>query len=343
MAGIRFPGRVGLAAGMDKNGVGVRTWGALGFGHAEIGTVTARPQPGNEKPRLFRLPASGAIINRMGFNNAGAAALAIRPSRPPGSVAATGRSGFRSASRSGRPRSFPWTRPCRTTSARWGSSAPYADYLAVNVSSPNTPGLRSLQDAETLRALLAAMVSGTEVPIFVKLAPDLTDDALEEALAVCVETGAKGLIATNTTPRPDRVCSRRTCRVGARRAGSPEAPLTARTREVVRFLADRTELPIIGVGGVMTADDGRALLDAGASLLQVYTGFVYGGPPLIAALNRPGTARMRRHAGTRRVTGHGIDAESRAVRTPAATTRRPSGERSVPASTPIPRCCGPGG
>ncbi len=166
-----------------------------------------------------------------------------------------------------------------------GIIAPYADYLAVNVSSPNTPGLRSLQDAETLRALLAALVSGTEVPIFVKLAPDLTDDALEEALAVCVETGAKGLIATNTT----------LARTGLQSPDLPQwdeagglsgAPLTARARAVVRFLADRTELPIIGVGGVMTADDGRALLDAGASLLQVYTGFVYGGPPLIAALNR---------------------------------------------------------
>ena len=163
--------------------------------------------------------------------------------------------------------------------------APYADYLAVNVSSPNTPGLRTLQDAGALRALLTAMIASTPVPIFVKLAPDLGDAALEEAVAVCVEAGASGLIATNTTLSRDGLAAPDE-RLGQEAGGLSGAPLTLRARQVVRFLADRTELPIIGVGGVMTADDGLALLDAGASLIQVYTGLVYGGPALIGSLNR---------------------------------------------------------
>lgn len=284
VAGIRFPGRVGLAAGMDKNGVGVRTWAALGFGHAEIGTVTTQPQPGNEKPRLVRLPASGAIINRMGFNNAGAVALATTLEAA-GVRRGNGAVGMPLGVSIGKTKIIPLDEAVPDYLCSLRIVSPYADYLAINVSSPNTPGLRSLQEAATLRTLLAAMVSGTDVPIFVKVAPDLTDDALEEALAVCVETGARGLIATNTTlartglQKPDLPRAEQA-------GGLSGAPLTVRARAVVRFLADRTDLPIIGVGGVMTADDGRALLDAGASLLQVYTGFVYGGPSLITALNR---------------------------------------------------------
>jgi dihydroorotate dehydrogenase len=290
VAGIRFPGLVGLAAGMDKDGVGVRTWGAFGFGHAEIGTVTAQAQPGNDRPRLFRLPASRALVNRLGFNNAGASALAATLDQAGvrrGNLAV----GIPLGISIGKTKIVPLEQAAEDYLSSLAILAPYADYIAVNVSSPNTPGLRRLQDAATLRTLLTAMTRSTDVPIFVKLAPDLTWSALEEALAVCVEAGARGLIATNTT------LSRAGLQVGdltvsAEAGGLSGAPLAARTRQVVRFLAERSELPIIGVGGILSTDAGLALLDAGASLLQTYTGFVYGGPGLINALNRATATRQ---------------------------------------------------
>jgi dihydroorotate dehydrogenase len=284
VAGIDFPGLVGLAAGMDKNGVGLRFWSALGFGHVEIGTVTARPQPGNDRPRLFRLPASRAIINRMGFNNLGAEVVA-QTLRGAGVRRGNARLGLPIGVSIGKTKTVPLAEAAEDYLTSMRLLAPYADYLAVNVSSPNTPGLRTLQDAGALRALLTAMIASTPVPIFVKLAPDLGDAALEEAVAVCVEAGASGLIATNTTLSRDGLAAADE-RLGQEAGGLSGAPLTLRARQVVRFLADRTELPIIGVGGVMTADDGLALLDAGASLIQVYTGLVYGGPALIGSLNR---------------------------------------------------------
>jgi dihydroorotate dehydrogenase len=284
VAGISFPGRIGLAAGMDKNGVGLRTWSALGFGFAELGTVTAEAQPGNERPRLFRLPASRAIVNRMGFNNAGAAALA-KTLDAAGVRRGNAAVGIPLGISIGKTKIVQLDQAVSDYLASLRLLTPYADYVAVNVSSPNTPGLRSLQDAGALRELLAAVTAETDVPIFVKLAPDLTDGALEGALAVCVDGGARGLIATNTTL--SRAGLQASDQPRGREAGGVSgAPLTVRARQVVRFLASRTDLPIIGVGGVMTAADGQALLDAGASLVQVYTGYVYGGPPLITALNR---------------------------------------------------------
>lgn len=284
VAGIDFRGRVGLAAGMDKDGDALKAWAALGFGHAEIGTVTAQPQPGNDKPRLFRLSASDALVNRMGFNNAGAEALATTLRR----------AGVRRGNRAvgiplgvslGKSKVVALEDAAEDylVSLRWLD--PYADYLAVNVSSPNTPGLRSLQDAGTLRTLLLAMTAATPVPVFVKLAPDLTESALEEALDVCVQAGAAGLIATNTTLARDGLAAVDAGR-GAEAGGLSGAPLTLRARQVVRFLAERTDLPVIGVGGVLTAADGQALFDAGARLVQLYTGLVYRGPGLVAALNR---------------------------------------------------------
>jgi dihydroorotate dehydrogenase len=277
---------------MDKNGVAVRAWGALGFGHVELGTVTAQAQPGNERPRVFRLPRSRALINRMGFNNAGATALADR-------LAAAG------VARGNRAVGIPVgvsigktkTTPLATAAEDYLTSlrllAARADYIAVNVSSPNTPGLRSLQDADTLTDLVAALVAearriaapGPGVPIMVKLAPDLTEDALEQALEVSEAAGAAGLVATNTTlarelVHPDELD------MATEAGGLSGAPLTERARAVVTFLAKRTELPIIAVGGIMTRDDGQAMLDAGARLLQVYTGFVYAGPALVTELNR---------------------------------------------------------
>ncbi len=289
VAGIEFPGTVGLAAGLDKDGRAVRAWSALGFGHVEVGTVTARPQPGNERPRVFRLPDSHGLINRMGFNNAGAQALA-------GTLAAAGvRRGNRAVGipvgvSIGKSKAVPIEEATGDYLASFRLLAPYADYVAVNVSSPNTPGLRTLQDAGALRELLTVLVAeaateATPLPVFVKLAPDLTEPALEEALEVCTGAGASGLIATNTTLNRGGVALSESSH-GEQPGGLSGSPLSVRARQVVRYLAARTDLPVIGVGGIMTPDDGRAMLDAGARLLQVYTGFVYGGPALVAALNR---------------------------------------------------------
>ena len=291
VAGIPFPGLVGLAAGMDKDGIAIKSWGSLGFGFVELGTVTAKPQPGNDKPRLFRLPDSRAIINRMGFNNRGAEALADR-------LAAAGVSrgnlavGIPLGISIGKTKdvALPEASEDYLTSLR--VLAPYADYLAINVSSPNTPGLRSLHDAAALAELITALVSeawqlaagAPPVPIFVKVAPDLTDGALEDALRVCSEAGAEGLIATNTTLSRDGL--RTDQPLATESGGLSGAPLTRRALEVVRFLAERASLPVIGVGGIMSRDDGQAMLDAGASLLQIYTGYVYAGPALIKDLNR---------------------------------------------------------
>ncbi|MCE3276853.1 MAG: pyrD [Propionibacteriaceae bacterium] len=290
VAGIEFPGRIGLAAGMDKDGLGIRTWGSLGFGFIELGTVTAQPQPGNDKPRLFRLTESRAIINRLGFNNLGAPALADR-------LAATGISrgnlavGIPLGISIGKTKDVPLDQAAEDYLASLRCLARYADYLAINVSSPNTPGLRSLQDAGILADLVSALVNEAwrlaagrpPVPIFVKVAPDLTEAALEEALRVCTDAGAEGLIATNTTLARDGIPADQP--LAAEAGGLSGAPLTARARQVVRFLADRTTLPIIGVGGLMSRDDGQAMLDAGASLLQIYTGYVYAGPSLVNDLN----------------------------------------------------------
>jgi dihydroorotate dehydrogenase len=292
MAGIDFPGLVGLAAGMDKNGVAVRAWGAIGFGHVELGTVTAHAQPGNERPRVFRLPRSRALINRMGFNNAGAAALADRLAAA--GVARGNRAvGIPVGVSIGKTKTTPLAEAAEDYLTSLRLLARYADYLAVNVSSPNTPGLRSLQEADTLAELIGALVAearrvatpGPGVPIMVKLAPDLTEDALEQALEVSEAAGAAGLVATNTTLARELIHPDEQARA-SETGGLSGAPLTDRARAVVTFLAKRTELPIIAVGGIMTPDDGQAMLDAGARLLQVYTGFVYAGPALVTELNR---------------------------------------------------------
>lgn len=303
-AGIEFPGIVGLAAGMDKNAVAVRSWGSLGFGFAELGTVTAEAQPGNPRPRLYRLPASRAVINRMGFNNAGA-----------GEVAATLRSAGVERGRRGvgipigisigKTKTTPLADAVEDYLTSFRLLADHADYVAVNVSSPNTPGLRSLQDRDALGELLEALVSEATkinsgsaaarpgeptkiirpVPIFVKIAPDLTESALDEVLQVCTDTGVAGLIATNTTLARDGIDYAELA-LAPEVGGLSGAPLTRRARQVVGHLAERTELPIIGVGGIDTVDDAQAMLDAGASLLQLFTGFIYHGPGLINRINQ---------------------------------------------------------
>lgn len=292
VAGIDFPTQVGVAAGLDKDGIAVGSWAALGFGFAELGTVTAKPQPGNDRPRLFRLPRSRAIVNRMGFNNHGAAALADRLAAV-GIRRGNGAVGIPLGISIGKTKTTPLEQAAADYLTSLRLLAPYADYIAVNVSSPNTPGLRALQDAASLAGLLEALTSHARlmagptqlpVPVFVKLAPDLSEEALEEAIDVAERTGAAGLIATNTTVSRDGI-DRAEADRAAEPGGLSGSPLTVRARQVVGFLAERTALPIIGVGGVMTPDDGLALLDAGARLLQVYTGFIYGGPGLISGLN----------------------------------------------------------
>ena len=292
VAGVRFPGRVGLAAGMDKDGRAALAWQHLGFAFAELGTVTAQAQPGNPRPRVFRLPQSHGLINRMGFNNPGAAALANRLAVA-GVYRGNGAAGIPLGISIGKSKVVPVEDAVDDYLVSLRTLAAHADYVAVNVSSPNTPGLRGLQDGGALRALLGALVReasvlahGTEpVPVLVKVAPDLTAEQLEEVVAVAHETGAAGLIATNTTLDRQGIAPAEQHLAGEA-GGLSGAPLTRRALAVVRFLVDRTGLPVMGVGGIMTADDARAMLDAGAALVQLYTGFIYAGPALIGQINR---------------------------------------------------------
>jgi dihydroorotate dehydrogenase len=258
--GVDFPNRVGLAAGMDKNGVALDAWRALGFGFVEVGTVTAEAQPGNDKPRLFRLPGQEAVINRMGFNNRGAAALAHRLARWQRQVPL--------GISLGKSKVTPLDLAAHDYRVSYDLLAPHADYIAVNVSSPNTPGLRQLQDKAHLDAILTALKG--DVPVLVKLAPDLTDHALAEALEVGQANGIAGIIATNTTINH-----------GGETGGLSGAPLRERAREVVSFVHKESGLPVVGVGGIMGPDDAARMFDAGASLIQLYTGFIYHGPALV--------------------------------------------------------------
>ena len=295
VAGISFPGRVGLAAGMDKDARAAQAWAGLGFGFVELGTVTARPQPGNARPRLYRLPASGALVNRMGFNNRGAQEMAHRLARL-GVARGAGSLGLPVGISIGKSRSAHLDEAVGDYLRSFRLLAPYADYVAVNVSSPNTPGLRSLQDAAALTGLLTALVGAARseaaiwnrpdgpVPIFVKIAPDLTFDAIDELLDVCTRAGANGLIATNTTLSRDGLDPADRA-IGEETGGLSGAPLTHRARAVVQHLTARTTLPVIGVGGIMTPADAAAMFDAGAALVQLYTGFVYAGPALVHGIN----------------------------------------------------------
>ncbi|MBM9468230.1 quinone-dependent dihydroorotate dehydrogenase [Nakamurella leprariae] len=296
--GLSFPGVVGLAAGMDKNGTAVRAWPALGFGHVEVGTVTAQPQPGNDRPRLFRLPESRALINRMGFNNAGAAALAR-------TLRAAGPTGVPIGVSLGKSKVTPLEDAVGDYLSSLRAVVDVADYVAVNVSSPNTPGLRALQDRGPLDELLDALTvearrlsEGTgraPVPVLVKIAPDLTDEAVAQLLEVCQDRGVSGVIATNTTLSRDGVAGPEQPLAAAQAGGLSGRPLAARAAEVVAFVTRHTDLPVIGVGGIGEPDDALAMLDAGATLLQVYTGFIYAGPALVGRINRAVADRAGQH------------------------------------------------
>ncbi|UOZ06218.1 quinone-dependent dihydroorotate dehydrogenase [Amycolatopsis sp. WQ 127309] len=291
--GLRFPNRVGLAAGMDKNGRALPAWAGLGFGFVEVGTVTRLAQPGNPKPRLFTLPETDAVINRMGFNNDGAGALAAK-------LAREGKPGVPLGISIGKSKVTPLEDAVEDYRFSLRALHPYADYFAINVSSPNTPGLRQLQDraalAELLSELRATSVElaggATPTPVLVKVAPDLTDDALAELLEVSLEHGVAGIIATNTTLSRDGIAAAESGLAG-QAGGLSGRPLTTRAAEVVRFVHDHTggSLPIIGVGGILGPDDAVRLVDAGASLVQLYTGFALHGPGLVRRVSRGLAAR----------------------------------------------------
>lgn len=288
--GLTFDSPFGVAAGFDKDGKAVLGLGRLGFGHVEVGTVTAIPQPGNERPRLFRLIPDRAVINRMGFNNGGAASAAARL-RP---VAARTRRPVLGIN-IGKSRVVAVEDATRDYLASARAVVPVADYLVVNVSSPNTPGLRGLQELDMLAPLLEAVdrVAGS-VPLLVKIAPDLTDEQVTRIAELVVRLGLDGIIATNTTLSRQHLKSDPGVVAAAGAGGLSGAPLAARALEVLRLI--RTVVPaglcVISVGGVESARDVAERLDAGATLVQGYTGFLYLGPLWARQINR-GLERMR--------------------------------------------------
>lgn len=298
VAGVAFGSRVGLAAGMDKDASAVLSWRGLGFGFAEVGTVTGHGQPGNDRPRVFRLTDSQAIINRMGFNNPGAAVVAATLAAR-GVYRGNGAAGLPVGISIGKTKVVPVAEAVSDYLASFRLLAPHADYVAVNVSSPNTPGLRSLQDQGALAGLVQALVeeasavAGAQnpVPIFVKVAPDLSDSQINEVVGVCEDNGASGLIATNTTLARDGLAAGDQ-HVAEQAGGLSGAPLTRRALQVVSQVAARTDLPVIGCGGIMAADDAASMFDAGAALVQLYTGFLYAGPALAASINTADLAKL---------------------------------------------------
>jgi dihydroorotate dehydrogenase len=296
--GIRFPNPVGMAAGFDKAGESFNALGALGFGFVEIGTVTALAQPGNPRPRLFRLPADQALLNRMGFNNPGAEAVAARLRRTP-IEPVLGINIGKSKAAALEDAAADYLRSLELLE-------PFAAYVAVNVSSPNTPGLRQLQDAAPLRELLRALrARGAALaaargqapkPILLKIAPDLTDPQVEEAAGIALEEGVAGLIATNTTVSRDGLRTPAAEVEGIGAGGISGTPVHRRAVEVVSLVYRTTggRLPIVGVGGVFGAEDAWRMVRAGAGLVQVWTGFIYRGPGIAREINRGLLQRLRR-------------------------------------------------
>ncbi len=282
--GLEFPNPIGLAAGFDKDAIGYEALGALGFGFVEVGTVTAQPQPGNRRPRLFRLPKDRALVNRMGFNNHGSAAAVARLRKPHRTIVGVN---------IGKTKVVPESEAVADYVASARRVGPLADYVAVNVSSPNTPGLRDLQATEKLEPLLSAVRRALDeaspsrrVPLLVKIAPDLADEDVRAVARLALALGLDGIIATNTTVRRDglRSSADEVERCGGGGVSGP--PVYERSLEVLRLLkaevADR--LTLISVGGIETAEQARERITAGATLLQVYTAFVYEGPFLAKRL-----------------------------------------------------------
>ena len=281
LMGLTFPNRLGFAAGLDKNGVAVSAFDRAGFGFIEVGTVTPRPQPGNPRPRLFRLPEHEAIINRMGFNNLGIDALTARLATTPKPRALLGIN-------LGKNKDTPNEAALDDYRVGLQKAWAHADYLAINISSPNTAGLRDLQHGAALRDLLAGIKAEQQrladetarrVPIVVKIAPDLDDVALHATLDTIAEANMDGIIATNTTLDKTAVASHPH---GGEQGGLSGAPLTAASTAIVKKIrAHLPQMALIAAGGVMRAADMQAKLDAGADLVQIYSGLIYHGPQLV--------------------------------------------------------------
>ena len=274
--GLTFPNAVGLAAGLDKNGVALPAWTAIGFGFIEIGTVTAKAQPGNPKPRIFRLPEQRALINRLGFNNDGADAIAERLRK----LRKSGRwPGVPVGINIGKSRATPLEQATGDYLYSFRLLRDFADYITLNVSSPNTPGLRELQEPEKLSELLSAIgnEAGTaRKPLIVKISPDLSGAELKAVLSVCEENRVSGIIATNTTLDHSSI-PQQLDQPGALSG----APLRDKSTALVREIAARSTIPVIASGGVFDAESAQEKFRAGAKLIQLYTGFVYRGPQLL--------------------------------------------------------------
>ena len=283
--GLDFPSVLGLAAGFDKNAVGIDALGALGFGFVEIGTVTGEPQPGNPKPRLMRLTADRAVVNRMGFNNDGAEVVAARLAARAARTSSLSRRGPVLGINIGKTKVVPEDAAIGDYEKSAGLLAPYADYLVVNVSSPNTPGLRDLQAVAKLEPLLAAVRRRADdvaerVPLLVKIAPDLSDDDVLAVADLATALDLDGIVATNTTLSRDGLVSTPAQVEAAGAGGLSGPPLRRRALEVVRLLRSQVpaEMTLIGVGGISTPADAVERLRAGADLVQAYTAFIYEGP-----------------------------------------------------------------
>ena len=290
--GIEFQNPVGLAAGFDKGARWFPQLACLGFSHVEVGTITGQPQPGNPKPRLFRLPTDKAIINRMGFNNAGSDAVARRLA-----MTCKSRTTDVLGVNIGKTKLVPVEEAARDYLFSFERLFDYADYFTINVSSPNTAGLRTLQNREPLIELLTAVAGLNHQlasdhncgpkPVLLKIAPDLTDSQLTDIVSILREVKLDGIIATNTTLSRSnlRTSAKKVAAVGE--GGLSGAPLNQRSQQVVRQLYSqlRGEIPIVGVGGIMNGEDAWQMILAGASLVQIYTGFVYGGPAVVREIN----------------------------------------------------------
>lgn len=287
--GLKFKNPVGLAAGFDKNAELIGEMADMGFGFVEVGTVTPLPQPGNIKPRMFRLPADNALINRMGFNNMGMDVVAERIAAYR-KTAKPSQKGLIIGGNIGKNKVTPNEEAVNDYIKCFDRLFDVVDYFVVNVSSPNTPGLRALQEKEPLMKILNTLQqrnskNGISRPILLKIAPDLTNEQLDDIVDIVKETGIAGLIATNTTVVREGL---KTENLSAESGGLSGKPLTARATEVIRYLSKKSKgsFPIIGVGGIHSPQDAMDKIKAGASLVQLYTGFIYEGPGLISRINK---------------------------------------------------------
>ena len=279
--GVNFPNPIGLAAGLDKNGVALAALGALGFGFVEIGTVTAKAQPGNPKPRIFRFPEQQALINRLGFNNDGADIVAERL----GKLRAAGRwPAVPVGINIGKSKSTPLEQATADYFYSFQLLREFADYIALNVSSPNTPGLRDLQGAAALSELLRTIASENRQnpkPVLVKIAPDLSPNDLEDLIAICEQNEVAGIIATNTTLDHSSILPARD-----REGGLSGKPLREKSTALVRAITARSTIPVVASGGVVDAESAREKFEAGAQLDQIYTGYIYRGPGLLREITK---------------------------------------------------------